>query len=83
MCTGGGVPLRVPTRMLGRVRGRVIGRMRSPMRITVRVTRRLLLHMRHLAQHHPTQRRREERDCGEDRSEATKVEVHARGSGKE
>ena len=48
--------------------------------VAVRVTRRLLLHMRHLAQHDPTQRRREQRDRGEDRSETTEGQVHARGA---
>jgi len=48
--------------------------------MVVRVARRLLFHMRHLAQHDPTQRRREQRDRGQERSETAETKEHARES---
>ena len=83
MCTGGRVSVRVRRRVHSRVLSRVLSRVERCRRTIVRVTRRLLLHMRHLAQHDPTQRRREQRDRGEDRSKTTETEEHARGSGEE
>jgi hypothetical protein len=62
---GGPMPLRVRRRVGGGGH------------VAFRVTRRLLLHVRHLAEHDPTQRRREQRDRGEDGSETTEGEVHA------